>query len=124
VCDYLYLLLTSYYLHVLGIVTFDTKDDIIQYYDVIEMEEPQNEDISEPYYSEIIQCHNDNSDSGYIMKSNVSYSTSQITNTTIDISGHGQSLASVCTTLKPSNSVEALGKTAQQKQPSDYEDIH
>jgi hypothetical protein len=26
--------------------------------------------------------------------------------------------------LKPSNSVEALGKTAQQKQPSDYEDIH
>jgi hypothetical protein len=88
------------------------------------MEEPQNEDISEPYYSEIIQCHNDNSDSGYIMKSNVSYSTSQITNTTIDISGHGQSLASVCTTLKPSNSVEALDKTAQQKQPSDYEDIH
>jgi hypothetical protein len=64
-------------------VTIDTKDDIVQY-DVIEMEESKNEEISEPYYSEI--THNKNNNSGYIMKPNICYSTSQITNATIDIS--------------------------------------
>ena len=95
----------------------DTKD--VQY-DNIEIEETQNEEISEPYYSVI--THNDNSNSGYTMKPNISYSTSQIANTTIDISGSGQSLVRVCISSKPS--VEASDITAIQKQSPDYEDIH
>ena len=97
-------------------MNLDTKD--VQY-DIIEMGETQNEEISEPCYSEI--THNDNSDSGYTMKPNISYSTSQIASTTIDISGQGQSLARVC-----KSSVEALGTIAEQKQSSEYayEDIY
>ena len=53
------------------------------------------------------------------MKPNISYSTSQIASTTIDIGGNGQLLARVCI-----SSVEAFGKIAKQKQLPDYEDIH
>ena len=95
-------------------MSLDTKD--VQY-DNIEIKEIQNEEISEPYYSQI--THNDNSNSGYTMKPNISYSTSQIASTTINISGSGQSFVRVC-----KSSVEALGKIAKQKQSSDYEDIH
>ena len=95
-------------------MNLDTKD--VQYDNI---EETQNEEISEAYYSEI--THNDNSDSGYTMKPNISYSTSQIASTTIDIGGHDQSLARVCTSHK--SSVEAFGKIAKQKQSPDYEDI-
>lgn len=98
-------------------MNLDTKD---AQYDNIEIEETQNEEILEPYYSEI--TYNDNSDFGYMMKPNISYSTSQITSTTINISGNGQSLARVCTSCK--SSVEASGKIAKQNQSSDYEDIH
>ena len=97
-------------------MNLDTKD--VQY-DSIEMEEAQTEEISEPYYSEI--THNNNSDSGYTMKPNISYSTSQIAGITINISGHDQSLARVCTCK---SSVEASGKIVKQNQSSDYEDIH
>ena len=97
-------------------MSLDTND--VQY-DNIEIEEIQNEEISEPYYSEI--THNDNSDSEYTMKPNISYSTSQIASTTINISGQGQSLVRVC-----KSSVEALGTIANEKQSSDYayEDIY
>ena len=95
-------------------MNLDAKD--VQY-DKIKIEETRNEEISEPYYSKII--HNDNSDSGYSMKPNISYSTSQIARTTINIGGNGQSLARVCTP-----SVEAFSKIAKQKQSPDYEDIH
>ena len=100
-------------------MNLDTKD--VQY-DNIKIEETQNEEISEPYYSKI--THNNNSDTGYTMKPNISYSTSQIASTTIiDISGnYGQSLARVCTACK--SSVEASEAIAIQKQSPDYEDIH
>ena len=96
-------------------MNLDIKDDII------EMEEAQTEETPEPYYSKI--THNDdNRDSGYIMKPNISYSMSQIVSTTINISGHAQSLARVCTPSK--FSVEASDKIAQQNQSSNYEDVH
>ena len=98
-------------------MNLDTKD--VQY-DNIKIEETQNEEISEPYYSEI--THNNNSDSGYTMKPNISYSTSQIASTTINISGNGQLLSRVCTACK--SSVEASEAIAIQKQSPDYEDIH
>ena len=59
-----------------------TKENDTRYiqYDSIdggEHKETQNDEISEPYYSEIVQ--NDSSDSGYTMKLNISYSTLQVT---------------------------------------------
>ena len=61
-------------------VTVDPKE--VQYdcieSDVGEHKETQNDEISEPYYSEIV--HNVSSDSGYTMKPNISYSTLQVTN--------------------------------------------
>ena len=83
--------------------------------------EAQNEDTSEPYYSQII--HNDNSDSGYVMKSNISYSALQmsiVTDTTIN--DYGNSAASG--TYKPSNEIPVVSHiAAKQCQTSDYDDI-
>ena len=99
-------------------MNIDTRDG---HYDIIEMDKAQNEETSEPYYSEIV--HNDSSDSGCVMKPNISYSTLQITNNTI--SGHGQSLARVCTSCKSSVEISTASDTTEkQNQLSDYEDVH
>ena len=71
------------------------------HYDNVEVDkykEAQNDETSEPYYSEII--HNDNSDSGYnvIMKPNISYSSIQMAATT---NSDGDESA-VCTLCNPS----------------------
>ena len=60
-------------------MNLDPKDVQYDSIDVNKYKEAQNEEISEPYYSEIV--HNDNSDSGYTMRPNISYSTLQTANT-------------------------------------------
>ena len=77
-------------------MNLDPKDVQYDSIDVSEYKDAQNEEILEPYYSEIV--HNNNSDSGYTMKPNISYSTLQITNTTIS----SRSLLEVYTSHKSS----------------------
>ena len=60
------------------------QDTISAHYDNIEVDEykeAQDEETSEPYYSEIARKLNDNNDS-VIMKPNISYSTLQMAMTT------------------------------------------
>ena len=95
------------------------------HYDTIEVDEykeAQDEEISEPYYSEI--AHNDSSDPRYIMKSNVCYNTLQASTVTNTMnSGHGES--AMCISCQPSvKTPAALGTTAKRNQSPDYDDIH
>ena len=62
-----------------------------------EYKEAQNEETSEPYYSEIVRSDNSNSGYNVIMKPNISYCTVQMGTTNSD---GGES--AVCTSCNPS----------------------
>lgn len=73
-------------------MNLDTKDVQYDNVDTGEHKEAQNEEILDPYYSEIV--HNDSSDFGYTMKPNISYSMLQTTNTTTSGCGRSMPVAS------------------------------
>ena len=102
-------------------MTYETTN---VHYDTIELDEHrevQDEEISEPYYSEI--AHNDSGDPRCIMKPNVCYNTLQastVTSTGTANNGHGES--GVC---KPSVETATASDTAiEQNQSPDYVYVH